>query len=82
MLLVLDAGNSRLKWGMWGPYGWLSLGAIPNHEIGSAAARDWQGLPRPMRAVGVNVAGEATRVRIEAQMTRWRVQPDWKGDRD
>jgi len=78
MLLVLDAGNSRLKWGMWGTYGWVSLGATPNHEIGSLASRDWAGLPRPMRAVGVNVAGEATRVRIEAQMTRWRLQPEWQ----
>jgi len=77
MLLVLDAGNSRLKWGLWGAYGWVALGATPNHEIGTLALREWQSISRPVRAVGVNVAGEATRVRIEAQMTRWRLQPEW-----
>ena len=27
--------------------------------------------------VGVNVAGEAMRVRVEAQLTRWRLTPEW-----
>ena len=27
--------------------------------------------------VGVNVAGEAARVRVEAQLARWRVTPEW-----
>ena len=39
--------------------------------------RDWQNLPRPARVVGVNVAGEATRVRVEAQLVRWRTTPEW-----
>lgn len=82
MLLVLDAGNSRLKWGVWGAHGWAVLGATPNHDIGTLSLRDWQSLPRPIRAVGVNVAGEATRVRIEAQMTRWRLLPEWQVARD
>jgi type III pantothenate kinase len=30
-----------------------------------------------MRAVGVNVAGEAARVRVEAQLARWRIVPEW-----
>ena len=34
-------------------------------------------LPRPVRAVGVNVAGESARVRVEAQLARWRVAPEW-----
>src|SRR5262249_2725977 len=36
-------------------------------------------LPRPVRAVGVNVAGEAARVRVEGQLTRWRIVPEWLG---
>ncbi len=39
--------------------------------------RDWHNLPRPARAVGVNVAGEALRVRVEAQLARWRLTPEW-----
>lgn len=76
-LLVLDLGNSRMKWGLHGPRGWLQLGVTPNNEIGTLALREWQNLPRPVRVVGVNVAGEAARVRVEAQMTRWRLAPEW-----
>ena len=77
MILVLDCGNSRLKWGLAGPHGWISQGNIVNQEIGTLALRDWQNLPRPARVIGVNVAGEATRVRVEAQLVRWRTTPEW-----
>lgn len=76
-VLVIDVGNSRVKWGLHGPRGWRSLGATPNSEIGTLAVRDWHHLPRPARAVGVNVAGEAMRVRVEAQLARWRLIPEW-----
>jgi type III pantothenate kinase len=76
-VLVIDAGNSRMKWGLYGPYGWMGQGVTLNADIGTLALRDWHNLPRPIRAVGVNVAGEATRVRIEAQLARWRLVPEW-----
>jgi type III pantothenate kinase len=50
---------------------------VANQDIGTLALRNWQNLERPMRVVGVNVAGEATRVRVEAQLTRWRMMPQW-----
>ena len=77
LTLVIDVGNSRMKWGLAGPHGWVTAGITPNSEIGTLSLRDWHNLPRPMRAVGVNVAGEAARVRVEAQLTRWRLVPDW-----
>lgn len=77
MILVLDCGHSRLAWGLAGERGWLARGAVPNQEIGTLALRSWQNMPRPVSAVGVNVAGEATRVRVEAQLTRWRTMPQW-----
>lgn len=77
MTLVLDLGNSRMKWGLHGPRGWMSAGVTPNTEIGTLALRDWQNLPRPVRVIGVNVAGEAVRVRVEAQIARWRIVPQW-----
>src|ERR1700751_177932 len=77
MFLALDCGNSRFKWGLAGAHGWVSQGNIPNQEIGTLALRDWQNLPRPMRGIGVNVAGEALRVRVEAQLVRWRLAPEW-----
>lgn len=76
-VLVIDVGNSRMKWGLAGPRGWLAQGVTPNADIGALSARDWHALPRPMRAVGVNVAGEAARVRVEAQLARFRIVPEW-----
>lgn len=75
--LVIDVGNSRTKWGLHGPRGWIRFGITPNAEIAALAMREWHNLPRPMRAVGVNVAGEPARVRVEAQLARWRMAPEW-----
>src|SRR5437867_8035955 len=77
MILVIDSGNSRMKWGLYGPRGWLGRGVVSNAELATLALRDWQNLPRPSRAVGVNVAGEAARVRVEGQLARWRLPVEW-----
>ncbi|HSQ82674.1 MAG TPA: type III pantothenate kinase [Casimicrobiaceae bacterium] len=77
-VLVIDVGNSRMKWGLRGPRGWVAQGAVANQDIGSLAVRDWQNLERPARAVGVNVAGEAARVRVEGQLARWRLTMEWQ----
>jgi type III pantothenate kinase len=76
-ILALHAGNSRLKWGLADARGWMALGVVPNAEIGTLSLRDWQNMPRPGRAVGVNVIGEAARVRVEGQLARWRLQVEW-----
>ena len=76
-ILVIDVGNSRLKWALRGARGWTARGAVANQDIGSLAVRDWQNLERPVRAVGVNVAGEAARVRVEGQLARWRLAIEW-----
>jgi type III pantothenate kinase len=66
-----------MKWGLHAGHGWVAQGATPNGEIGTLALREWHSLPRPARVVGVNVAGEAVRLRIEALLARWRVTPAW-----
>lgn len=77
MILALDCGYSRLAWGLADEERWVAEGTVANQEIGTLALRDWQNLPRPERVVGVNVAGEAARVRVEAQLVRWRIVPEW-----
>jgi len=76
-ILVVDVGNSRMKWALVAVRGVVAQGAIPVAEIGTLALRDWQNLPRPASAYGVNVAGEAARVRVEGQLTRWRIGIHW-----
>jgi type III pantothenate kinase len=77
MVLVVDVGNSRMKWELHDPRGWLAQGVVPNPRSARSRLRDWQNLPRPVRAVGVNVAGESARVRVEGQLTRWRLPMEW-----
>jgi type III pantothenate kinase len=75
--LILQVGNSRMRWGLIGTRGWYAQGILPNSDIGTLALRDWQNLPRPARAIGVNAGGEAVRVRVEAQLSRWRLPMLW-----
>ena len=76
--LILQVGNSRMKWGLIGPRGWYAQGILPNADIGTLALRDWQNLPRPALAIGVNAGGEAVRVRVESQLSRWRLPMQWQ----
>jgi type III pantothenate kinase len=74
MLLCLDAGNSRLKYGLLDAGKWRIQGAL-NY----AAFEDLRaGLPeKPTRIVACNVAGEAIRLRTE-ELARGLVCPlDW-----
>src|SRR5688500_20317488 len=66
-----------MKWALVCKLGYVAQGIFPNAEIGTLSLRDWQNLPRPARALGVNVAGEAARVRVEGQLARWRVAMEW-----
>jgi type III pantothenate kinase len=75
--LILQVGNSRMKWGVIGARGWYAQGVIPNADIGTLALRDWQNLPRPASAIGVNAGGEPARVRVESQLARWRLSMLW-----
>jgi type III pantothenate kinase len=75
--LILQVGNSRTKWGLVAPRGWHAQGIVPNADIGTLSLRDWHNLPRPARAIGVNAAGEAVRVRLESQVARWRLPIVW-----
>jgi len=77
VILVVHLGGSRLKWALAGRGAFVAQGGIPNAEIGTLALREWQNLPRPDRAIGVNASGEASRVRTEAQLARWRLAVEW-----
>ena len=77
MILVVHLGGSRLKWALADRGAFVAHGVVPNAEIGTLALREWQNLPRPWRAIGVNASGEAARVRTEAQLARWRLGVEW-----
>jgi type III pantothenate kinase len=59
MILCLDAGNTRLKWGLFDPAsGWQAFGALALTEL------DGLELPKADRAVFTNVASQAVTERV------------------
>jgi len=74
MILCLDAGNTRLKYGLFDGGGWRKQGALNHKDFDSLLAE----LPaKPTRIVACNVAGEAVRLRIEALAKSLALPLDW-----
>lgn len=73
-LLCLDAGNTRLKWGLHEGGNWLMQGACPHDAIAQLAAQ----LPvRPTRILACNVAGAAVAAAIAALATQQAAPLEW-----
>lgn len=74
MILCLDAGNTRLKWGLRSGDAWLARGALGHDEIDRLIER----LPsRPQRILACNVAGAAVATRIETLAEALAVPLGW-----
>ncbi|MBI5899969.1 MAG: type III pantothenate kinase [Rhodocyclales bacterium] len=74
MLLCLDAGNTRLKYGLCEGVAWRAQGAL---EYASFDALENRLPVPPTRIVACNVAGEQARQRIEALAAKLRLPLDW-----
>lgn len=91
MLLLIDAGNTRVKWALAEDTAeagdWIVSGALSHADLPQLAAQ-WQG-PRPTRALLSNVAGSEIAAQLQAgvagagvpaEATRWfRSQPSCAG---
>lgn len=76
-LLVVDSGNTRIKWGLRHGERWLRQGAIAQKER-IRLQHLWQELlVPPERAVVANVAGEEARQDLLALFSRWGIESDW-----
>jgi type III pantothenate kinase len=76
MILVIDAGNSRIKWGLWEDRGFVAQGAVLTGRADDLADA-LHSLARFTRAVGSNVAGTAVQMQIERVLAAWGVRPQW-----
>lgn len=76
MLLAIDAGNSRIKWGVHDGQAWVDTGWVPTREAETLgdAARQW---PANVPALVCNVAGTATAAHIADVLARTRLQTHW-----
>ncbi|MGE5027590.1 MAG: type III pantothenate kinase [Betaproteobacteria bacterium] len=75
-ILALDAGNTRIKWGLHDGKSWLEQG----WESTADAARlesAWQKLAAPDQIIASNVAGPAVRKQMEAACKHWPAAVHW-----
>ena len=81
--LVIDIGNTRLKWGLYAQpepgAELLAHGAVVLEDIDGLWQNEWQGLqPAPTAMIGCVVAGEAIKRRVEEQLqSGWGIVPRW-----
>lgn len=70
MIVCLDSGNTRIKWGVHDGLAWVAQGALLHGEIDRLAAlvEAW---PQPERVMLANVAGGDAAVRIRQQLAPW-----------
>ena len=80
MILAIDAGNSRVKWGWHDGSGWTSLATVSliefaasNHDINPFAATH----ANPERIIISNVAGEAAHQLIVNWTSIFEAEPHW-----
>lgn len=70
-ILAVDAGNSRIKWGLAERGEWRALGAAAIDDIERHAAQAWPPLPAPAHIAVANVAGTAAEQRLAALFLRF-----------
>lgn len=64
MLLAVDAGNTRIKWGLHDGHGWWRTASVPTPDAGRLA-QVWTALDEaPQRVIVSNVAGPAVGTKI------------------
>jgi type III pantothenate kinase len=69
-VLAIDAGNSRIKWGLAQDGEWTERGVVATADS-SQLAQSLAALDSPQRIVAANVAGEAAARSIEAAVRRF-----------
>lgn len=69
IILAIDAGNTRIKWGVHDGSAWRASGAIAT-DHSPALARAWEKAPAPQRAVACSVAGALVLADIENACAR------------
>jgi type III pantothenate kinase len=77
-ILAIDAGNSRIKWGLSDGGQWRGLGSVATDEVERLAGDDaWRRTSPPERIAVANVAGPVVSDRLAALVARWPVTPDF-----
>ncbi len=76
MILAIDAGNSRVKWGCYENGTWSTMGAVAHAQIDSMATA-LQGTVVPQKIMISNVAGPQIQQAISAALEQFNTSPHW-----
>ena len=67
--LLLDLGNTRLKWALRDGDGWRANGAVAwNENVADALAEAWSSLPQPAAVFGASVVDAPREARVAASV--------------
>lgn len=64
-ILAIDAGNTRIKWGVFDGAKWNPCGALPTAEA-ARLGEAWSAAPQDCRAIASNVAGAKVQHALES----------------
>lgn len=70
MIVCIDSGNTRIKWGIHDGHAWLDQGSLLHAQVGQLAAL-LKDCPEPKRVMLANVAGTAAAIRIRGVLAAW-----------
>lgn len=76
MILAVDCGNTRLKWGLYGGGDWRRTGAVPVTEL-ARLEKHWKKLRAVDSVVVANVAGTTVRRKLGAMFSRLSLRVTW-----
>lgn len=76
MLLCIDCGNTRLKWGLHDGQHWLKQGALSLAEL-DRLRQEFAGMPLPSRAIACSVAGDQARKAVERSVEALGLPVTW-----
>ena len=75
-VLAIDAGNTRVKWGVHEDGAWLAQGWVPTAQSDTLEAA-LVGIEAPASVVASNVAGDAVRAVVERATMRFGARLRW-----
>ena len=70
MIVCLDSGNSRIKWGVHDGQAWLAQGAVAHADVAQLATLPGK-WPQATKVLLANVAGAEAAQRIREQLSVW-----------
>src|SRR5262252_1317849 len=76
MILAVDCGNSRLKWGVHDQGRWIKTGTVPLPRL-ARLKKAWRKMPSAEKIVVANVAGRSVGKRLGAILSRRGAPPIW-----